>query len=707
MKNQYFLLLPGLFVAVACNQEKELNSSAPAAKKVPAELTAHGHTRVDNYYWLKEREDPEVIAYLTAENNYLKEVTAHTEAFREKLYEEMKGRIKEDDATVPYLKNGYYYSAKYIEGGEYPIYIRKKGSPDGKEEVLLDANARGKGKGYYNASGLSVSPDQKILGFAEDTIGRRNYTILFKNLETGELYEDAIPMASPNIVWANDNRTIFYSTRDSVTLRSFRVYKHQLGQEATADELIFEEKDNTFSLYVTKTKSENYIMLISNHQVWTEYQYIDADTPDAAFRMFLPREKGHEYYVDHYGDHFYIRTNTGGALNFKLMKTPVSATSLNNWQEVVPHRDDVLLEEIEIFSNYLVLGERSKGLTQLRVKGWDNNLDYYVEFEDPAYMAYLTNNHDFNTSKLRFNYSSLTTPLSTYDLNMDTREKELLKRTEVLGDFDPANYVSERHYAKARDGVEVPVSIVYRKGLKKDGNNPTLVYGYGSYGASMDANFNSNRLSLLDRGFVYAIAHIRGGQEMGRQWYEDGKLLNKKNTFTDFIDCTEFLIAQGFTKPEKLFAMGGSAGGLLMGAVVNMRPDLYKGVVAAVPFVDVVTTMLDESIPLTTFEYDEWGNPNNKEYYDYMLSYSPYDQVEAKAYPNMLVTTGLHDSQVQYWEPAKWVAKLREMKTDDNALLLYTNMEAGHGGASGRFRGLKEVAMQYAFLLDLAEKWDD
>lgn len=706
MKKSYPILLLVLVLA-GCNKPAERTEVSPLAKKVPVELTAHGHTRVDNYYWLKERENPEVIAYLNAENDYLKKVTAHTDGFRQKLREEMKSRIKEDDTSVPYLENGYYYSSRYVQGGEYPVYTRKKSSPDAVEEILLDANKRGQGKGYYNAAGLSVSPDQKILGFAEDTIGRRNYTILFKNLATGELYPDAIPMASPNIVWANDNKTIFYSTRDSVTLRSYRVYRHELGKPAKDDQLVFEEKDNTFNLYASKTKSREYIMLISAHQVWTEYQYIDADEPQAEFQVFLPREKGHEYYVDHYKDHFYIRTNVDSAFNFKLVRTPLTATGIKNWKEVVPHREDVLLEEIEIFSNYLVLSERGKGLAQLRVKSWDGKDDYYVEFEDPAYMAYLTKNLDFNTSKLRFNYSSLTVPLSTYDLDMDSREKELLKRTEVLGDFDPANYVTERLYAKARDGVEVPVSIVYRKGLRKDGNNPTLVYGYGSYGASMDANFNSNRLSLLDRGFVYAIAHIRGGQEMGRQWYENGKLLNKKNTFTDFIDCTEFLVEQGYTNPEKLFAMGGSAGGLLMGAVINMRPDLYKGVVAAVPFVDVVTTMLDESIPLTTFEYDEWGNPNSKEYYDYMLSYSPYDQVEAKSYPNLLVTTGLHDSQVQYWEPAKWVARLREMKTDNNALLLYTNMEAGHGGASGRYRGLNDVAMQYAFLLDLAEKWDD
>lgn len=702
--NPYLIVLSLL---VACSPAAEKQGGAPVAQKIPTELTAHGHTRVDNYYWMKEREDPDVIAYLNAENDYLKQVTASQEGFKKKLFDEMKGRIMEDDSSVPYLKEGYYYASRFGKGAEYPVYTRKKDEADAVEEVLVDANERGKGRGYYAASGLSVSPDQQILAFAEDTIGRRNYNLLFRNLTTGQFLPDVITGASPTIIWAKDNKTVFYTRRDPVTLREYRVYKHRLGEPAANDELIYEETDNTFALYLSKTKSQEYIMMVSNHQVWTEYRIIDADTPDEEFKVFLPRKKGHEYYVDHVGDYFYIRSNADSAANYKLMRTPVTSTAMESWEEVVPHRSDVLLEDVSLFKDFLVLGEMSKGLTQVNVRSWDGKSNYYVPFDEPAYTAYLSENFDFNTSKLRFKYSSLTTPLSTYDLDMSTNDKELLKRTEVLGDFDPANYVSERLYAKARDGVEVPVSLVYRKGLKKDGSNPTLVYGYGSYGSSTNPYFSSTRLSLLDRGFVYAIVHIRGGQEMGRQWYEDGKLLNKKNTFTDFIDGTEFLVEQGFTSPDHLFAMGGSAGGLLMGAVVNMRPDLYKGIVAGVPFVDVITTMLDESIPLTTFEFDEWGNPKDKEYYDYMLSYSPYDQVEAKDYPHILVTTGLHDSQVQYWEPAKWVAKMRDMKTDNNMLLFYTNMEAGHGGASGRFRELDEVAMEYSFLLTLAERWDD
>ncbi|PTX18137.1 oligopeptidase B [Pontibacter mucosus] len=676
----------------------------PVAKKVPKELTTHGHTRIDNYYWLNQREDPEVIAYLNAENDYTKQVLGHTEELQQKLYDEIVGRIKQNDETVPYKDNGYWYFVRYEEGKEYPIYARKKESREAKDEVMLNANERAAGKKYYAAAGLSVSPNNQLLAFGEDTVSRRQYTIRFKNLQTGELLPDAIPNTTGGAVWANDNKTVYYSVKDPA-LRSFKIFRHTLGTPASQDKEVFHEADETFSTYVFKTKSDKYIIIGSHSTMAQEYRYLDANNPNGGFKVIQPRERGLEYSVDHFGDNFYIVTNKDGATNFKLMQTPVTKTGKENWKEVIPHRQDVLLEGIEIFKDYLALQERKDGLTQIRIKGWkDAKTDYYINFEEEAYTAYIGNNPDFDSKELRFGYTSLTTPYSTYDYNIQTKERELLKRDEVVGDFDPNNYEAKRMYATADDGTKIPVSLVYRKGLTLDGNNPTLLYAYGSYGNSMNPSFSSVRLSLLDRGFVYAIAHIRGGQEMGRQWYEDGKMLKKKNTFTDFIDASEFLIEQKYTNPDKLFAMGGSAGGLLMGAVINMRPELYKGVIAAVPFVDVVTTMLDTSIPLTTGEFDEWGNPANKEYYDYMLSYSPYDNVEAKAYPNMLVTTGLHDSQVQYWEPAKWVAKLREIKTDDNMLLLHTNMEAGHGGASGRFQRYKETALQYAFLLNLLEQ---
>ncbi|AKD02045.1 oligopeptidase B [Pontibacter korlensis] len=676
----------------------------PIAKKVPKELTTHGHTRIDNYYWLNERENPEVIAYLNAENAYTKQMLADTEELQEQLYGEMVGRIKQTDESVPYKDNGYWYFVRYEEGKEYPIFARKKSTMEAQEQVMLNANKRAEGKSYYNAAGLSVSPDNQLLAFGEDTVSRRKYTIRFKNLQTGELLADAIPNTTGGAVWANDNKTVYYSVKDPA-LRSFKIFKHTLGTPASQDKEIYHEADETFSTYVFKTKSDKYIMIGSHSTMAQEYRYLEANNPNGAFKVIQPRERGLEYSVDHFGDNFYIVTNKDGATNFKLMQTPVNKTGKENWKELIPHREDVLLEGIEIFKDYLTLQERKNGLTQIRIKGWkDAKNDYYINFDEEAYTAYIGNNPDFDSKELRFGYTSLTTPYSTYDYNMQTKERELLKRDEVVGNFDPKNYEAKRIYATADDGTKLPVSLVYRKGLTLNGNNPTLLYAYGSYGNSMNPSFSSVRLSLLDRGFVYAIAHIRGGQEMGRQWYEYGKMLKKKNTFTDFIDASEYLIEQKYTNPDKLFAMGGSAGGLLMGAVVNMRPELYKGVIAAVPFVDVVTTMLDTSIPLTTSEFDEWGNPAEKQYYDYMLSYSPYDNVEAKEYPNMLVTTGLHDSQVQYWEPAKWVAKLREMKTDDNMLLLHTNMEAGHGGASGRFQRYKETALQYAFLLNLLEQ---
>lgn len=676
----------------------------PQARQIPKELTTHGDTRVDKYYWLNERENPEVIAYLNAENEYTDKMLSHTENLQQELYQEIVGRIKQTDESVPYKDKGYWYYTRYEEGKEYPIFARKKGSLDAPEEVMLNANLRAEGQSYYAASGMDVSPNNRLLAFGEDTVSRRKYTLRFKDLQTGELLPDQIPNTTGSAVWANDNKTVYYTMKDPA-LRSFKIFKHTLGTPASQDQEVYHEADETFSTFVYKTKSDKYIIIGSGSTVSNEYRYLDADNPSGKFKVLQARERGLEYSVDHFGDKFYIVTNKDGASNFKLMQTPVNKTGKENWKEVIPRREDVLLEGIEIFKDYLVLQERKNGLTEIRVRKWnDPKTDYYIDFGEEAYTAYVDVNPDFDSQTLRFGYTSMTTPYSTYDYNMQTKEKDLLKQQEVLGDFDPNNYEAKRIYATATDGTKIPVSLVYRKGISLNGQNPTLLYGYGSYGNSMNPSFSSPRLSLLDRGFVFAIAHIRGGQEMGRQWYEQGKMLQKKNTFTDFIDAAEYLVEQNYTNPDKLFAQGGSAGGLLMGAVVNMRPDLFEGVLAAVPFVDVVTTMLDTSIPLTTGEFDEWGNPAEKQYYDYMLSYSPYDNVEAKDYPNMLVTTGLHDSQVQYWEPAKWVAKLREMKTDDNMLLLHTNMEAGHGGASGRFERYKETALQYAFLLNLLEE---
>jgi oligopeptidase B len=674
----------------------------PKAEIIPKALTLHGQTRVDNYYWLNERDNPKVLDYLKAENEYTQAVMKPTEALQDKLYNEIVGRIKQTDLSVPYRSEGYYYYTRFEEGKDYPVYCRKKGSLEVPEEVLLNVNEMAKGYGYYSVGGLSVSSNNNLIAFGVDTVSRRKYTLCFKNLTTGEVLPDAIVNTTGSAAWANDNKTVFYTQIDDSTLRPQKIFRHVLGTPADSDRLVFHEADETFNTFVFKTKSKKYIFVASSSTLSSEYRFIPADNPEAVFKIFQPRVRDLEYTVDHYQDKFYIHTNLG-AKNFRLMTSPLDKTGKDDWVELIPHRTDVLLEGFEIFKGALVLEERKNGLVQIRIMPWDKkDAEHYLDFGEETYAASITMNPEFDTEWLRYGYTSLTTPSSTFDYNMTTREKKLLKQEEVLGGFNAANYQAERHYATARDGVKVPISLVYRKGLVKNGQNPCLLYGYGSYGASMDAFFSSARLSLLDRGFVYAIAHIRGGQEMGRWWYEDGKLLKKKNTFTDFIDCAEYLIAQKFTNPGMLFASGGSAGGLLMGAVVNMRPDLFKGVVAGVPFVDVVTTMLDKSIPLTTGEFDEWGNPENKEYYDYMLSYSPYDNVEAKKYPALLVTTGLMDSQVQYFEPAKWVAKLRSLKTDKNPLLLWTNMEAGHGGVSGRFRRLKQTAMEYAFMLNLA-----
>jgi oligopeptidase B len=698
----FCILLVLSFSFISCGKAETPASAIkpPVAKILPKELTAHGHARIDNYYWLNQRENPDVVAYLEDENAYKEAVMAHTNDMQEKLFKEILGRIKKTDMSVPYKDQGYFRYTRYEEEGEYPIYCRKKGSLDAEEEIVLNVNNMAEGHDYYSVAGYSTSSNNSMIAYGVDDVSRRLYTLYIKDLTTGEILSDRIPNTSGRATWANDNRTVFYMLKDTTTLRPFKVMKHVIGTDVSEDKEIYVETDETFDTSVYKTKSKKYILISSDHTLSSECRFLDADDPDGNFQVIQIREKDHKYDVDHFQDKFYITTNWD-AKNFKLMETPVDKTTKENWKEVIPHQDDVYLQGIEIFKKYLVVGERKDALRQIRVIKWDDKSDYYLDFDEKAYTTYVSSNPEFDTNILRFSYTSLTTPETIYDYDMATKEKELLKQEEVVGDFDPDNYVTERHLATARDGTRVPISLVYRRGLEKNGNNPLLLSGYGSYGSSRDPSFSSVRLSLLDRGFVYAIPHIRGGAEMGYYWYEEGKLFNKKNTFTDFIDCAEYLIEQKFTNPDKMFAMGGSAGGLLMGAVVNMRPDLWKGVLAGVPFVDVITTMLDVSIPLTSGEWDEWGDPRKKDYYDYMLSYSPYDNVEAKDYPAMLVTTGYHDSQVQYFEPAKWVAKLRALKTDDNPLVFHINMEGGHGGVSGRFRRHRETALEYAFMLDL------
>lgn len=675
---------------------------APHAKKIPVNLEKHGDIRVDNYFWLRERENPEVVDHLTRENLYNEEMTAHTKAFQESLFQEMKAKIKEDDSSVPYKLNGYWYITRYQKGKDYPVYSRKKESLDAPEEILFDVNEMAKGYDYYRLGGLNVSQDNKLITFAVDTVSRRQYTIQVKNLETGEIFPEKIRNTTGSSTWANDNKTLFYARKDEGTLRSDKIFKHRLGTKAVDDELVYFEKNEAFHTYVYKSKSDKYLVIGSSSTLTSEYRFLEANEPDGDFKLVQPRIRGVEYSIAHYEDSFYVLTNKDGAFNFKLMKTPVDKPGAENWRDVIPHREEVLLEDIDLFREYLVISERSNGLNKIRIQKWDNSASYFLPFDNETYTAFTGTNPDFDTEILRYTYNSLNTPTQVVDFNMRTRVKNVKKELEVLGGkFKKENYVSERIWATAQDGTKIPMSLVHKKGIKRDGSNPVLQYAYGSYGSTIDPYFSTVRLSLLDRGFIFVLAHIRGGEYLGRQWYENGKLLKKRNTFTDFIDCSRHLIDQKYTSAEHLYASGGSAGGLLMGAVANMAPQLYNGIIASVPFVDVVTTMLDESIPLTTGEYDEWGNPGEAEYYFYMKSYSPYDNVVAQNYPNILVTTGLHDSQVQYWEPAKWVAKLRELKTDNKELLFHINMEAGHGGASGRFEALWEVAEEYVFLLDL------
>jgi len=677
----------------------------PIAKKIPKELIVHNDLRIDDYYWLNDRDNPEVSNYLEQENAYCENIMSHTKDFQKDLFEEMKSRIKEDDESVPYKFNGYWYIVKFEKSKDYPIYTRKKEVLTAKEDILFDCNEMAKDHSYFKLVGISISPNNNLVSFGIDTVGRRQYTLHIKNIVTGKTYKDTIKNTTGGATWANDNITLFYTSKNEHTLRSDKIFKHKLGNEVKNDVLTFSEDDDTFGTSVYKTKSKKYIVIASYSTLTTEFQILNANNPDGKFKLFQPRVRGLEYSINHYQNEFFIVTNADNATNFKLMKTHENSTEISNWKGLIAHREDVLLEGIDIFKDFLVISERCNGLNEIRIRRWDNSDEYYLPFNNETYTAYTTTNIDFDTTILRYGYNSLTTPSSIVDFDMVTKTKEIKKEQEVLGGkFKKENYISERVWATAQDGTKIPISLMYHRDTQKDQSTPLLLYAYGSYGSTIDPFFSTIRLSLLDRGFIYAIAHVRGGEYLGRHWYENGRLLQKINTFTDFIQCSKFLIENQYTSAKHHYAMGGSAGGLLMGVIVNLAPELYNGIVTQVPFVDVITTMLDESIPLTTGEYDEWGNPNDKEYYDYIKSYSPYDNVEEKAYPNLLITTGLHDSQVQYWEPAKWIAKLRTLKKDDNILLLKTNMEAGHSGASGRFEALKEDALEYAFLLDLEGK---
>ena len=713
-----FSALICIIFATGCKSDIKMNKDVktPEAEIQAKSLTIHNSTRIDNYFWMrltddqktaknKDAQTQKVEAYLNSENEYFDKVTASTNNFQKELFEEMKGRIKEDDTSVPYFRNDYFYITRFEKGNQYPIYSRKKDNLESIEEVLFNVNKEADGYEYFQLGGLNISPNNTLVAFATDTVSRRQYTIQIKNLETGNILTDKIENTTGGSVWSNDNKTLFYTKKDPLTLRSSSIYRHILGTDASEDVIVFEEKDETYSTYVYKTKSHKFIVIGSSSTLSSEFRIISADNPYGDWKIIQPREDNLEYSLAHYGDYFYIQTNKDDAINFKLMKTPVNKTTKENWVDVIPHRNETLLEDVSIFKNYLVIEERTQGLGKIRIKTWDGKEDYYLPFDEETYSAGVYANPEFDTDVIRYSYNSMTTPNSVIDFNMKNQTKEVKKEQEVLGGkFNKNNYKSERVWATARDGKKVAISLVYHKDTELNKDTPLLQYAYGSYGYTISDGFSTTRLSLLDRGFVYAVAHIRGGQYLGREWYNDGKMMNKKNSFFDFIDCSKYLIENNYTSAKHLYAMGGSAGGLLMGGVSNLNPELYNGIIAAVPFVDVISTMLDESIPLTTGEFDEWGNPKEKEAYDYMLSYSPYDQVQTKDYPNMLVTTGYFDSQVQYWEPAKWVAKLRELKTDNNVLLLHTNMDVGHGGASGRFDSLKETAIDYTFLLALENK---
>ena len=674
----------------------------PNLKKIPKSLIKFNDKRIDNYYWLRERENPSVIEYLNRENDYYKKMTLHTKDFQDKLFHEIKNKIKQEDQSVPYFLNGYWYVTKYKENLDYPIYYRYKYSLKSKEEILFDCNKLAQSHDYFNLSNFKISPNNKIVAFSVDTVSRRLYTIKFKNLDNGEILKDEIINTSGTFAWASDNSTLFYTNRDTQTLRNDKIFKHKIGDALVNDKLVFHETDETFYTNVSKSKSNKFIIISSSSTLTSEFQFLSSNKPDNQFTLFNKRERGVEYSISHFEDHFYIITNKNNAFNYKLLRTELKNTSSENWTEVIGHRENVLIEGIDIFKDFLVVSERFNGLNRINIKPWNGSESYYLKFESETFSCYTTGNLDFDSKKLRYAYNSLNEPHSIIEFDMFSKNKIILKQNQVLDTkFSKDNYITKRIWADSRDGTKIPISIIHKKNIKKDGTNPLLLYAYGSYGNTIDPTFSISRLSLLDRGFVFAISHVRGSEYLGRSWYEDGKLLNKINTFNDYIDCTKHLIKENYSSSNHMYAYGGSAGGLLVGAVMNMAPELYNGIIAAVPFVDVVTTMLDETIPLTTSEYDEWGNPNEEKFYNYILSYSPYDNVSKINYPNLLVTTGLHDSQVQYWEPAKWVAKLRANKLGDNKLFLNTNMDTGHGGSSGRFEAIKDLAKEYSFLFDL------
>lgn len=708
-KKFYYSLIVYIFT-ISCNDnilmKENSNLPTPKAEKISYLHKIHNDIRVDNYYWLRDRNNPEVIEYLERENDYYNKLTLQSKPIQKDLFSEMKSRIKEDDSSVPYFYNGYWYITRFETGKSYPIYTRKRDSLSAKEEILVDVNIEAKDHEYFSLIGINISPDNSKMSYAIDTQSRRKYTLYIKDLITNKNLKIKIKNTTGGSVWANDNKFLFYTKKDPITLRSNEVYRSNL-ESKNDDELIFTESDNTFEVSIGKSKSNEYIFISSYSTLTTEYQYLNANNPTGNFKKIQERVNGLEYSVHHHNDYFYIITNHNKSYNFKLIKTPLNKTGIKNWITVLDHRKDVLLEDLELFENFWVTSERFNGLNQLIIHSFDDEYSYSIPIEGETYSLYNIYNPQFTSSKLRYSYNSLSNPNTIIEFDMSSKKKMILKTQKVLDEkFNSNNYVEKRIWAEATDGVKIPISLIYHKDTKLSEKTPLLQYAYGSYGITRDPYFSSTRLSLLDRGFVYAIAHVRGGEYLGRSWYEDGKLFKKKNTFSDFIACSKFLIDKGLTSSKHLYAYGGSAGGLLMGVILNESPEIYNGVIAAVPFVDVITTMLDETIPLTTGEYDEWGNPNNKEYYDYMLSYSPYDQIKKQAYPNILVTTGLHDSQVQYWEPAKWVAKLRDYKTDSNVIFLNTNMDTGHGGASGRFDSLKDIAKDYAFLLQLEEQID-
>ena len=704
LRNGLVLLLSGILIlavslGIACSKGNSAAMTPPDVEMKPRTDTINGDVRVDNYYWLREKENPEVVAYLEAENTYAEGMMSHAQKLQDDLYNEILGRIKETDMGVPYKKDDYYYYSRTEEGKNYPIYCRKKGSLEGEEEIYFDQNVVAEPYSYCGLGTLEISPDHNLLAYSIDTSGAEKYNLYVKDLKTGDLLEDVIGGVS-GVEWANDNKTIFYTVRNEVDNRPFKLFRHKLGTKQSADKLIFHEPDEMFWMGLGKTKSKKFLILNLGSHSTTENWILDADKPDGEFKLVAPRVDGVEYYLDHHGDKFYITTNEN-AQNFKLMTAPISKPSKDNWKEYIGHREDVTLEGIDVFKNYLVMFEREEGLVKIAVINLQTNDKHYVQFPEPVYSVEPSTNVDFNTNLLRYSYTSLVTPSSIYDYNMDTREATLLKQREVLGDFNPDDYQSERVFATGYDGAQIPMSIVYRKDMfKKDGSNPCYLYVYGAYGHSMDPYFSSLRLSLLNRGFVFVLGHVRGSSVMGRKWYDDGKLMNKMNTFKDVISCAEALIADKYTSKDKLVLSGGSAGGTTVGAAMNMRPDLFRVVVASVPFVDVINTLLDPSIPLTVIEWDELGNPQEKEFYDYIMQYSPYDNVKAQKYPAILIQTSFNDPRVAYWEPAKWTAKLRDLKTDNNVLLLKTNMGAGHGGASGRYEAIKEFAFEYAFILD-------